>query len=1121
MSSRVRKVAVGVGLLALAAAALASTSLLIPGARPAASSVAAASSAGNAAGIAGAAGSGTTAVAAASAAAGRVDAAQGPHIVVFREPALSAYEGQTRGLAAPERRLDARGKPRLDTRGAAAREYVSHLQQRQTGHERAIAQRLQRPVRVDHRMQHAINAVVLPLADHEVRAVEAMPEVMFVEAYREDPLDTDTGPRHIGAGPVWDGSNPGAPAGYQGEGVVFGIIDTGINFGSPSFAEVDPVDGYTHVNPLGDGVYLGTCAPGGVDEGRCNAKLIGGYNFVCGEPGNQCGLANVREEPGFGDTNSHGSHVASTAAGNRRDVDFRGNARRISGVAPRGHIVAFDTCYTVISTGQGSCPNVSTTRAINQAVADGVVDVLNYSIGGGGSPWTDAVSMAFLNASNAGIYVAASAGNSGPGPNTMGHLQPWVASTAASQHGRGAFVVTLQVTGPAPVPEPLTPVLLVEGTNGVPHESAIPGTTPLRVSADYDGAADGCEGYPAGYFEGAIALVRRGTCSFTIKTDAAAAAGARVVLIANNAEGALTPSVPDTTIPAFGVTLEDGIALRDFARAHDDATAGIGYPPLPAPNTADALGAFSSRGPAGTFDLVKPDLTAPGVAVLAVDAGDQITGFEQALSLKNGTSMASPHHAGAAGLVRQARPDWSVPEIKSALALTAEQEVYTEDTVTLATPFGKGSGRIAVDRAINAGLVMHETGDNYLAADPAQGGDVSALNQPSIGSARCFRNCSFVRTFRNPTDTAQTYRIRLDGVRGGVTPANVSIAPGATRSIRVLINSTDLPTDGSWHFGQVVMEPVGATVGNAPRPTLRLPVAISVPPPAVSVPDAVSLSLQQGRSGTALGSVANVGGSTLDYAATTSGNGALRLVAQLRGAITNGYRGVWRTDAGNPAAQFAAEDFVLPVETRITSLFTEGFVVGGGTFSTVASSVGWAIFPDAGGVPAGNPASAPQTAVWRHATTPAGAGVVLNGANFGLDLVAAGQNVVLPAGRYWLVAYARTPYASSWAWFAAPQGDGSFATISLDANGNGAWATNNAFAGLSLQVAGEVPCGAPWIGQVTPASGQLAPEASRPTRVMISSSGLSAGRHVGSYCVESNDPAAPRVAAPVILTVTP
>ncbi|MCW5580109.1 MAG: protease inhibitor I9 family protein, partial [Luteimonas sp.] len=213
---------------------------------------------------------------------------EGTYIVVFREPAAASYQGGIAGLAAPAKRATASGKLRADMRSPQAKAYVRHLQERQGQLERGIAQAIGRQPQVSKRFQHAINGIVAELGEAEAARIGRMSDVLLVEEYREYVLDTDTGPALIGAPPVWDGSNTGATAAYQGEGVVFGILDSGINFGSPSFAAVDPIDGYAHTNPLGAGNYLGTCAAGGVDEGRCNDKLIGGYDFVCGAPGTTC-----------------------------------------------------------------------------------------------------------------------------------------------------------------------------------------------------------------------------------------------------------------------------------------------------------------------------------------------------------------------------------------------------------------------------------------------------------------------------------------------------------------------------------------------------------------------------------------------------------------------------------------------------------------------------------------------------------------------------------------------------------------------------------------------------------------------------------------------------------------
>lgn len=813
-----------------------------------------------------------------------------PHLVLFREAPLASYRGSA-GIAAAPRMATQGG--RIDTKSAQARSYVSYLQARQQDYAERLGNALGRPLRVSHRMQHAVNGFVAELSPAEAAQVAKQPEVALVEAYREYEADTDVGPGHIGATAVWNGVGGRVPR-AMGEGMVVAILDTGINWGSPSFAATG-ADGYTVVNPLGAGNYLGSCAPGGADEGRCNSKLIGGYDFVCdyrdenGVPLVQtCGVPGIREEPGFGDTNSHGSHTASTAAGNIRDATFRGVQRRISGVAPHANIIALDISYTNTVTGQGLAPNISIVAAIDQVIADGVADTINYSFSGGASPWTEAVSLALLNAVDAGVYVAASGGNSGPGAGTAGHTEPWVASTAAAQHGRGGIEFFMSVTGPGSVPPALESILLVGGSGGVNLSASIPGSTPLRLipgtapNAGIDGPSDGCAPYPADTFAGAIAVIRRGTCSFAIKANNAAAAGAIATVIANNTAGLLTPSVPGTTIPVFLVAQADGDAIRDFFVANPTATAAIPFPAFVLANTPDALGAFSSRGPAA-FDVLKPDLTAPGVSILAVTAGTTLTGFENSVGLLNGTSMASPHQAGAATLLRQLHPTWTVPEVKSALMLTAFNGVLLEDETTPADAFGKGAGRVQVDRAVNAGLVMHETKARYLAANPATGGDPSALNQPSMARESCIGYCVFTRTVRSTLRHRQLWTAKLKGVPGLVLPAAFTLRSGETRQIKVYAFTFGQPADGSWRFGQVELNPAG----NRRLPRLHMPLAVSVPAPPIPLQNGVPVTNLSGAEGsTALYALEVPGGQTSLTFATAGGTGDLDLYVR-RGSAPN------------------------------------------------------------------------------------------------------------------------------------------------------------------------------------------------------------------------------------------
>ncbi|GAB2513965.1 hypothetical protein GCM10027188_16030 [Lysobacter humi (ex Lee et al. 2017)] len=1044
------------------------------------------------------------------------------HIIVFKEAPLASYDGEIAGLEEAPRIQSGADAGKLDVKSDEAVDYVQFLKQQQIRHEADLGRLASGPVRVHARMQHALNAIIAEVTPADAKRMRNDPSVLMVDEYREVELHTDAGPALIGAEKMWLGSTRPYAPGVRGEGMVIGIIDTGINWGSPSFAAVSPVDGYTHTNPLGFGNYLGTCAPGQVDAGRCNSKLIGGYDFVCNvetAPGQTyCNQPSAyREEPGFGDTNSHGSHTAATVAGNVRDVVFKNVPLRISGVAPRANIVAFDVCYTTVPGGQGSCPNVSSVQAVNQAIADGVVDALNFSIGGGASPWTDAVSMAFLNAVDAGIYVAASAGNSGPGPNTMSHNEPWVSTTAASQHGRGDFQYTLNVTGPTPVPANLQQIFLTEGAGGAVHSAAIPGNTPLRVSPGINSANDGCAAFPANAFQNAIAVVRRGTCGFSDKVNNASAAGAIAVVIANNQAGAISPSVPGTTVPAFSISQAEGNALATFFTANPTTTtAGISYPPVVVPNTPDQLAAFSSRGPAGTFSLIKPDITAPGVNILAVVAGTTLTGSENAIGLLSGTSMASPHNAGAALLVRQMRPTWTPMEVKSALMMTSKAAVLMQDGVTLANPFSRGTGRVQVDLAARAGLVLNETKANFLAANPATNGDPSTLNLASMMSRTCYNTCTFTRTFRSTASQTQTWNASITGFSSAtVSPATFSVAPGQTVTVTVTVkgSASGIAPNGNTSFGELSLVPNSG-------PTLRLPVAIAIQPPsfaATPVPATVSVPVN-GR-GSAAFAIRNVGGASLNFSYRSSGTATAIVMNQPWTGLGSGWYSTTFTDpatVGGIPGQYASDDFVLNASTQMQSLVVQGFMPAGAL--TSATDITWSIYPDAAGAPNGNPSHPTNTAVWRYTAAPTAAGVTISGGNISLNLAAAGQNVTLPAGRYWVVVSPRLPVATRWAWYATGVGDNVYATLTPAADGTGAWTMQTSPQGMAATITGAVTCGAPWFIGPSLSRGQVDQGNQVATSISVNAAGMAPGTYSAFACFATNDPTRP--VAPVLIRMT-
>jgi len=1056
-----------------------------------------------------------------------------PYIIGFADVPAVTFGARLEAAEPPVRG----GKVGVDV-AASIEAYAKTLERRQRGHEARLKAEVGRAFTVQHRMQHVFNGIVAELSPGEAAVLAADSAVTLVEPYREYALDDEVAPAVIGADRVWESGTGIHRAAFinrqrsevslfnrraRGEGVVVGIIDSGINFASPSFAGTEPGSGVDIVNPLGDGNYLGSCASGGPDAGRCNDKLIGGWDFVCGAPANLCGAANIGEEPGFGDSNSHGSHTAGTAAGNARPVSFRGNTVTISGIAPRANVIAYDACYTLTTTGQGLCPNVSTLASINQAIADGV-DVINYSIGGGAQPWSEAISQAFLAATDAGIFVAASAGNSGPGPSTNGHNQPWVMTVAAAQSGRAGYEFALHVTG-AGVPPNLSTILLNAGSGGVELTGSIPNTV-LRAGPGFTGTTDGCTatgGFAAGFFANRIALVRRGGCTFTEKAANAAAAGARAVIIVNNTTGAIAPSVPGATVPVFGMAQTEGVALQALTVSTPSLSALIPFPAMRIDNAQDQLAAFSSRGPA-PFSVLKPDITGHGVNILdpvacANPALWTTAACAEAVGFLSGTSMSAPQVAGAGALLRQIFPLWTPAEIKSALMLTANTNVRNE-TGAAATPFQAGAGRVQVDLAARAGLVMDEQRVDYLAANPALGGDVAGLNLASMANRGCGPStCTFTRTFRSTRATMQTFSAALSGVTGTLNSPVFTVAPFATVTLTVTVNTAGQPADGSFQFGTLTLTSTGNDSASR-SPTLRLPIAVAVRAPELTLgTDALAISAPANSTRTASFNVWS-NSNPVDFTTSRTGTGPGALVAQSSAGATFGYFAGRFTDTG--AALFAADDFVVSAPTPISALVAEGFAQGGAIAAT--AQIGWSIFADAGGVPAGNPHSSPNAAVWRHTAAANSPGMSVAGGVLRLNLAAAGQTLTLQPGRYWLVPQVNVPFAQRWAWLNSLQGEGGPVrtiqpTAAAPAN---VWATpSGAPAGLAFAVSGILTCNAPWIASVAPASGRAVAGAPAPVTVTVNTAGLAPGNYTGFVCLGSNDPARATATVRVNLTVTP
>jgi subtilisin family serine protease len=641
---------------------------------------------------------------------------------------------------------------------------------------------------------------------NKVAAVLALPGVVAVQSDQPRHVLTDSSPQFLGATTLYP--RLGGTA-HAGAGVIVGLLDSGIWPEHSSFADQGilgtpppKADGTPRACDFGDNPLTKV-----KDPFRCNHKVIGGKAV----------LATYLADPGRAkeerfhtarDSSGHGTHTASTAAGDVVSPAklFGVDRGPISGLAPGAWLSIYKVC------GLGGCFPSDSVAAIAQAVKDGV-KVINYSISGGTQPLTDPAELAFLDAYGAGVFVAAAAGNDGPAAGTTQHLGPWVTTVAASTQMR-EFTSRLTVRSK-------------DGTEGTLIGSTVTrGAGPLPVvnAADPPYRKPLCDApAPPHTFTGKIVVCERGSNARVEKGFNVKHGNAAGMILYN-------PTTQETEtdnhfLPT--IHLPRGTALLAFLRAHDGVTASFtgGYKAV---GKADVLAAFSSRGPIG--DFIKPDVSAPGVQILAgmtpvpEETSDGPPGeYFQALA---GTSMASPHVAGAGALLRALHPQWTPGQVHSALMTSAKLTVVKEDEHTPAGPFEVGSGRISLDLAANPGLTFDETADRmrHLTDDDKLG---PQLNVPSIYAPSMPGRIDVTRTARNVSGRQLTYEASVTapgGAQISVWPRTFTVAPGGTVRFTVVIRTSK--TSGR-QVGQVRLVPQHS----GDLPTVHLPVAF-VPRPA-------------------------------------------------------------------------------------------------------------------------------------------------------------------------------------------------------------------------------------------------------------------------------------------------
>jgi len=688
----------------------------------------------------------------------------------------------------------ATGRRKFDAEAPAAKRYAAYLHGRQDAVLASAAERFKRPLLARHRYEWIANGFAIELSAAEAALMAGLPGVAGVQADVRQKMHTDAGPQWIGADALWNGVVPGSLVQTRGEGTVIGIIDSGINAAHPAFADVAS-DGYNHSNPRG--ARLGLCAL--ANDTRCNDKLIGLYDFV-NEPDSQAGA----------DIDGHGTHVASTAAGNPYPAIGASGALPInlSGVAPRANLIIYKGCGL---RNEVDCPFSATTAALNQALANGV-DVVNYSIGGSErNPWSGVASNAlvdgeevFLNLRTAGIVGVVSAGNDGPLPGTIGSpsVAPWVISAANSSSNRSFQNVLANVTG--------TGIATPRQFAGVGLTGALPARQIVHAKdfGDADCGAGTIDNpvnpFPAGTFNGQIVICVRGIYARVDKGKHVQQSGAGGMILVNTSAEGESVVADEHFLPAVHLGFAAGTQLQavvEAARlASGQVSGSISGTTRVVGSGGDVLNSSSSRGPTTVYDgVLKPTVAAPGTGILAAS-------YQQnRYAILTGTSMSAPHITGASALLLAAHPNWSVAQVESALVGTASHTIVLDDGITAASYVQGGAGRVQLANAVRSALHFNVTETEFILANPGIGGDPKTLNLPSVHTAHCSETCTFTRRVTD-NGAGGSWQVLTEASRGAivtVVPQQFTLAPGASQTLQITVDVRAAAAVGYWIDGGV------------------------------------------------------------------------------------------------------------------------------------------------------------------------------------------------------------------------------------------------------------------------------------------------------------------------------
>lgn len=775
------------------------------------------------------------------------------YVVTLEGEPIISYRGDIDGLEATAAESD----EKIDTTSEVVTSYARHLENK---HDMLLGLVFEHGTyQKIYSYRHLINGFAVHISPEQAETLRRTPGVKSVDRdWKVRRLTTHT-PQFLGLPTgVWP---TGGGSDRAGENIVIGLVDSGICPRHPSFAS-HSAEPYGPISS-----YRGKCETDpDTKVNFCNGKIIGAQHFA------KAAIASGAFNPSVDfaspmDGDGHGSHTAAIAAGNNGIPVRMGGHEfgKASGMAPRARIAVYKALYRLFG---GFVADV--VAAIDQAVYDGV-DILSLSVGPNGPPsptkttFLNPFDAALLGAVKAGVFVVQAAGNGGPSPKTLVSYSPWIASIAAAiddrsykNHlflGNGKILPGLGLSPSTPPNQTYTLV----AANDVLLDSSVQKYSPTDCQRP--------EVLNKNLVQGNILLCGysfnfvSGTSSIKKISDTAKALGAVgfVLAVENAAPGTKFDPVP---VGVPGILITDASKSMDLIHYYNTSTPrdwtgrvksfqakgsiGDGLTPI-LHDSAPQVTLFSARGPNikdfsfQDADLLKPDLLAPGNLIWAAwspNGTDESNYIGEEFAMISGTSMAAPHIAGIAALIKQKHPRWSPAAIKSALMTTsttldrrgrpilAQQYSDTEAIKFVeATPFDYGSGHVNPRAALEPGLIFdagYEDYTGFLCTTPGiddseirrhtnlpcntSMGHPYNLNTPSITIAHLVGTQAVTRTVTN-VDEEETYTITArmsPAIAIEVTPPAMTILPGASRKFSVTL--TVRSVSGTYSFGEVLMK---------------------------------------------------------------------------------------------------------------------------------------------------------------------------------------------------------------------------------------------------------------------------------------------------------------------------